>query len=102
MRSAMTEPSTGVEPTHETAVTVERRGHVLLMGLNRPAKRNAFNLAMLAQLAYAYAELEGDDDLRCGVVFAHGDHFTAGLDLLEVGSALAEGKAMFPEGTPHP
>src|SRR3989440_2465823 len=88
--------------SEERAVTVERRGHVLLMGLNRPAKRNAFNLAMLAQLAYAYGELETDDDLRCGVVFGHGDHFTAGLDLVEVGSALAEGKGMFPDDTVHP
>jgi len=90
------------EASEERAVTVERSGHVLLMGLNRPDKRNAFNLAMLGELAYAYAELEGDDDLRCGVVFAHGDHFTAGLDLVEVGSALAEGGSMFPPDTPHP
>jgi enoyl-CoA hydratase/carnithine racemase len=39
--------------TRETAVTVERRGHVLLMGLNRPARRNAFNLALIDQLAAA-------------------------------------------------
>jgi enoyl-CoA hydratase/carnithine racemase len=47
-------------------VTVERDGHVLLMGLNRPEKRNAFNLAMIDQLAAAYHELEADDELRCG------------------------------------
>jgi enoyl-CoA hydratase len=90
------------EANGERAVTVERRGHVLLMGLNRPEKRNAFNLAMLGQLAYAYKELEEDDELRCGVVFAHGDHFTAGLDLEEVGTTLADGGAMFPPDTPHP
>ena len=39
------------ETQQETAVRVERHGHVLLMGLNRPAKRNAFNLAMIDQLA---------------------------------------------------
>jgi enoyl-CoA hydratase len=33
----------------EQAVTVERRGHVLLMGLNRPQTRNPFNLAMIDQ-----------------------------------------------------
>ena len=38
------------EPPDETAVTVERRGHVLLMGLNRPEKRNAFNVALIDQL----------------------------------------------------
>jgi enoyl-CoA hydratase/carnithine racemase len=75
----------------ETAVTVERRGHVLLMGLNRPAKRNAFNLAMIDQLAVAYHELEFDDELRCGVLFAHGDHFTGGLDLVEVGPLIRDG-----------
>ncbi|MEA2271584.1 MAG: enoyl-CoA hydratase [Solirubrobacteraceae bacterium] len=77
--------------TQETAVTVERQGHVLLMGLNRPAKRNAFNLAMIEQLAAAYYELEADDDIRCGVLFAHGDHFTGGLDLAEVGPLVREG-----------
>src|SRR5206468_6349265 len=75
----------------ETAVTVERRGHVLLMGLNRPDKRNAFNVAMIDQLAAAYYELEADDELRCGVLFAHGEHFTGGLDLAEVGSRIREG-----------
>jgi enoyl-CoA hydratase len=73
-------------------VTVERCGHVLLMGLNRPAKRNAFNLAMLEQLAAAYYELETDDDLRCGVLFAHGEHFTAGLDLAEVAPVVRQGE----------
>src|SRR3954470_10413108 len=75
----------------ETAVTVERRGHLLLMGLNRPAKRNAFNLAMIDQLAAAYDRLETDDEVRCGVLFAHGDHFTGGLDLAEVGPLVREG-----------
>jgi enoyl-CoA hydratase len=76
----------------ETAVTVERRGHVLLMGLNRPEKRNAFNLTMIDRLAAAYHELEDDDDLRCGVLFAHGDHFTGGLDLAEVGPVIQAGE----------
>jgi len=91
----MTKPSAIVENTQETVVTVERRGHVLLMGLNRPAKRNAFNLAMLDQLAAAYHDLEADDDIRCGVLFAHGDHFTGGLDLAEVGPVIGQGDLPF-------
>lgn len=87
MTNAATPPGT----EKETAVTVERRGHVLLMGLNRPAKRNAFNLAMIDQLAAAYYELEADDELRCGVLFAHGEHFTGGLDLAEVGPLVGDG-----------
>ena len=70
-------------------VTVERDGHVLLIGVNRPAKRNAFNLAAIDALGRAYEILGTDDELRAGVLFAHGDHFSAGLDLAEVGPAVA-------------
>lgn len=71
-------------------VTVERDGHVLLIGVNRPAKRNAFNLAVIDALGSAYEILGGDDELRAGVLFARGGHFSAGLDLAEVGPAVAE------------
>ncbi len=62
----------------EGHVTAERQGHVLLMGLDCVAKRNAIDRAMLNALGRAYAELEEDDQLRCGVLFAHGERFTAG------------------------
>jgi enoyl-CoA hydratase/carnithine racemase len=77
-------------------ITVERTGHVVRIGLNRPEKRNAFDLAMLSELAKAYTDYEVDPDLRCGVLFAHGDHFTSGLDLAEVGPAVASGAPLFP------
>lgn len=80
-----------------TNVTRERRGDVLLMGLNRVSKRNAFDLAMLDELALAYGEMERDDAIRCGVLFAHGDHFTAGLDLAQVGPAIRDGRRVIPE-----
>lgn len=78
-------------------VTLERDGHVLMMGLNRPEKRNAFNMVMLADLARAYALLEADGDLRVGVLFAHGEHFTAGLDLIDVAPKIAVGESPLPE-----
>lgn len=90
--------TTGVtDAAPESAVTVERRGHVLLMGLNRPAKRNAFNLAMIEELAAAYHRVETDDVIRCGVLFAHGEHFTGGLDLAEVGPLVGDGGLHFSE-----
>ena len=76
-------------------VTLERRGHLLLIGLDRAAKRNAFDLQMFHELALAYGELERDDDLRCGVLFAHGAHFTGGIDLPEWAPVFAQG--VFPE-----
>ena len=89
--------------TGEHAVlTVERRGHVLLMGLNRPDKRNAFNIELLMELGRAYESLERDEELRCGVLFAHGEHFTGGLDLAEVGPALADGTLAYPDDARDP
>ena len=84
-------------------VLTERRGHVLLIGLNRPEKRNAADFAMLQQLALAYGELERDPELRVGLVHAAGDHFTAGLDLADIGPRLGpDGLDVVPEGGIHP
>lgn len=83
-------------PTFET-VSLQRDGHLLLIGLNRPDKRNAFNRAMLADLARAYAVLESDTTARAGVLFAHGDHFTGGLDLADVAPAIAAGASPIPD-----
>lgn len=69
-------------------VTTERRGHVLLIGLNRPEKLNAFDVPMIRELAAAYAELAGDRDLRVGVLHAQGRYFTSGLDLNSLAKQL--------------
>jgi len=69
-------------------VTVDRDGHILLIGFNRPEKRNAADLQLLEELAIAYGELENDPSLRVGFVYAHGDHFTGGLDLADVGPRI--------------
>jgi enoyl-CoA hydratase/carnithine racemase len=71
-------------------VTVEQDHHLLLIGINRPEKRNAFDLATIDALGAAYERLGKDDDIRVGVLFAHGAHFSAGLDLAEVGPVVAE------------
>lgn len=73
----------------EPRITITRDGAVLLMGVNRPTKRNAFDLATIRELGAAYEQLADDDGLRVGVLFAHGEHFSAGLDLAEVGPAVA-------------
>jgi len=77
-----------VDSTEGQCVTVERDGHVLLIGVNRPDKRNAWNLATIAELSQAYDLLGQDADLRAGVIYGHGDHFSAGLDLAEVGAEV--------------
>lgn len=72
----------------EPRILTERRGHVLLIGLNRPDKRNAADFELLTGLADAYGELERDPDVRVGLVHAVGDHFTGGLDLADVGPRI--------------
>lgn len=73
----------------DAPVVVERRGQVLVIGVNRPHKRNAWDLATIDAVGAAYQELGSDPDLRAGVVHAVGEHFSAGLDLAEVGPAVA-------------
>jgi enoyl-CoA hydratase len=86
----------------ETQITTERRGHLLLIGVNRPAKMNAFDVDMLRQLGDAFGALERDDEARCGVIFANGDHFTAGLDLGNVAPAIAQGQVPLGAGAIDP
>ncbi len=62
-------------------ISVERRGHVLLIGLDRAEKLNAFTPEMIRELAAAYTLLDKDKTLRCGVLWAAGSDFTAGLDM---------------------
>jgi enoyl-CoA hydratase/carnithine racemase len=89
--------------TNSPRITVERDGHVLLIGLNRPEKRNAADFRMITELAAAYGELESDPELRAGFVFAHGEHFTAGLDLADVGPRIGpDGLDLVPGGGINP
>jgi len=73
-------------------ITTEQKGdHVLLIGLNRVAKRNAFDPPMFHDLARAYGEYEANPDLWCAVVFAHGPHFTGGIDLAQFATLFERG-----------
>jgi enoyl-CoA hydratase len=83
-------------------VLTERDGHVFHIVLDRADKMNAFDVQMLRELAEAVTEYEAEDSLWCAVLYANGDHFTAGLDLAEVGPAVREGAALFPAGSVDP
>lgn len=76
--------------------------YVAVARLERPKKRNAFDVAMLRQLAEVYTRYEDDADARCMVVTCAGDHFTAGLDLAEVGPQVARGALLFPDDLVDP
>lgn len=62
-------------------IEVERHGAVLLIILNRPEVRNAVNFEMSLAVEAAIDQLDGDDDLRVGIIAANGPAFCAGMDL---------------------
>jgi enoyl-CoA hydratase/carnithine racemase len=77
-------------------VNVEKKSHILLIGLNRPEKMNAMNRVMYHEIAAAYYQLEHDDDLRVGLMYAEGDHFTSGLQLDDWADVFASGQGIEP------
>ena len=66
-----------------SSISTERRGRVFLIGLDRVSKRNAFDPPMFHALARALGEYDRDPELWCAAIFAHGDHFTGGIDLAQ-------------------
>lgn len=89
-------------PTGVPRVTVERDGAVLMIGVDRAAKRNAWDLRTIEEVGAAYDLLADDEQVRVGVVFGHGEHFSAGLDLAEVLPAMArDGAAVVAGGGRH-
>lgn len=86
----------------EGCITCEQRDHVLLIGMNRPAKRNGFTPAMFRQLGEAYTRLDDDPELRVGVLHAFGAHFTAGLDLPTIAPLMRRGEKAIPLGLVDP
>ncbi|PTL84932.1 crotonase/enoyl-CoA hydratase family protein [Vitiosangium sp. GDMCC 1.1324] len=78
-----------------TLVTEETDGFVRKIGLNRPDKRNAMNIALIEQLSAAFARAEADEAIRVMLLYAHGPVFTAGLDLMDVFPRLGEADSLF-------
>ncbi|MCY4190652.1 MAG: enoyl-CoA hydratase-related protein, partial [Rhodospirillaceae bacterium] len=64
-------------------IATERREHLFLITIDRAEKYNGFTPKMCLELAEAYHEYEADPTLRCAVLSAEGDNFTAGLQLGE-------------------
>lgn len=62
-------------------VTLEIDGDIALIGLNRPQKRNALSDTLIDALASAVDTVS--TNCRAAVIYGHGKHFSAGLDLAE-------------------
>jgi methylglutaconyl-CoA hydratase len=62
-------------------IELEQRGAVRWLWLNRPEVRNAFNDALIADIAKAFADVEASPETRVVVLAARGEVFSAGADL---------------------
>ncbi len=77
----------------EPTVTLERRGPIALVALNRPSKLNAINADMLHDLDAALDTVEADNDILCVVLHGNGRAFCAGFDLAAGVAANRQGEA---------
>src|ERR1700736_4079944 len=68
-------------PAGAGRVLVERRGAVLLIGIDRPQTQNRMDPPVIIGLGKAYYQLEHDDELRVGVLHGLGPNFCMGVDL---------------------
>lgn len=60
---------------------------VLTISLNRPDKANALTLAMITDLRKAFQRAESDPAVRCVLLTANGNAFSAGHDIAEMQTA---------------
>ena len=81
-----------VPPGGSATVTVERRGDIALVGLNRPSIQNRIDPPTRTRLAEAFYRYEHDPSLRALVLFGHGDNFSRGIDVDAMQAALAAGR----------
>ena len=63
-------------------ITLDTDGEIVIVSLNRPAKRNALNIETIEELISIFSQLH-QCGARAAVLRAEGDHFSAGLDLVE-------------------
>lgn len=69
------------DTAEEPLISYELKDGIALVGLNRPAKRNAISDAVVNKLAETVVRAESE--AKAAVLFGAGKHFCAGLDLAE-------------------
>ena len=70
-----------IPPGPNAKITVERRGAIVLIGINRPYVQNRVDPEAFAGLAKAYYDYDHDPSLRAAILFGHGDNFSRGIDV---------------------
>lgn len=68
----------------EERILTEKRGNILLITINRPDVRNAFDARSAREMHIAMDMLDNDDDLFVGIITGAGGNFSAGADLKSI------------------
>lgn len=62
---------------------IEIKDEIIFVKLNRPAKRNAVNDELILDIERVFSSIP--TTVKCAIIHAEGKHFSAGLDLSELG-----------------
>ena len=82
------------EPEQQANIIVEKNDHILLLKINRPKAKNAFNKAASEELSAALDDFESDTNLRVAVITGSDSVFSSGADL----KAIMKGELAQTEG----
>src|SRR5258708_5851948 len=77
----MTTPPAAANDAGQPHALIERRGHILIVTMNRPEARNALSGPMMALMRQAWDEVDSDPRIRVCVLTGAGGAFCAGADL---------------------
>lgn len=84
--------------------TVEQEGHVVILTMNRPEKKNALSGDMLAGLVMGYDYIDATPEVRCAILTGAGGNFSSGADLVAMGQRSEDERVqriMDGGGNPH-
>jgi enoyl-CoA hydratase len=80
-------------------LTIEPRGAVALVTLQRPDKRNALSIDLRLELTDAFTGLAGDDSVACIVLTGAGPAFCSGMDTSQFGGDPAHRRRLVESST---
>jgi enoyl-CoA hydratase len=72
-------------------LTIERRGQIVLFGINRPDIQNRIDPETSERLGRAYYDYEHDPTLRVAILFGHGPRFSRGIDVDAFAARVRDG-----------
>lgn len=64
-------------------VEYEKQGHIAVITMNRPERRNAMSRDLMLGLAESWQHFAADDDARIAILIGTGNSFCAGMDIKE-------------------